>query len=327
MATSCESRRTRAYDEDLRWRMIYQVKCLNKSYHEVGENLNVDSATVCRIVALFGSVTKKKYEENLGIRKLTESDKLVCLEIVIDNPGLYLREIAEKLAEETGTEVDPSTICRFLHKSGFTRQKMIISAKQRNELLRCEYMLDMTVFKGHPEFFIFIDETGTDKRDMMRKYAYSLQGKPAAASKIMVRGQRVSAIVGMSCNGILDFHTNTGTTSGDKFYDFVLDALVPHLQPFNGSNSHSVVVLDNASIHHVPHVVSTLQSTGALVQFLPPYSPDLNPIELAFAKTKSLLKLYEQEWQNCDTEISVITALNMITKEDCKSWISHCGYE
>ena len=49
--------------------------------------------------------------------------------------------------------VDESTVCRFLHNSGFTRQKMKITAIQRSEVLRCEYILDMAMFKGHPEFF------------------------------------------------------------------------------------------------------------------------------------------------------------------------------
>lgn len=53
----------------------------------------------------------------------------------------------------------------------------------------------MSIYKGHPELFVFIDETGADRRDSMRKFAYSLKGKPAVASKLMIRGQRVSAIV------------------------------------------------------------------------------------------------------------------------------------
>ena len=65
----------------------------------------------------------------------------------------------------------------------------------------------------------------------------------------MVRGHRVSAIVSMSSSGIVDFHTTTSSVNADKFKHFVEDALVPHLQPFNGINAHSVVVLDNASIH------------------------------------------------------------------------------
>ena len=295
----------------------------------VGENLNIDSSTVSRTIALFdstGNVTKRKYPANIGTTKLTEIEKVIVLKTVIDTPGVYLAEIRDKLTNETGTVVDKSTICRFLHKSGFTRQKMIITAKQRSEYLRCEYLFDMSVYKGHPELFVFVDETGTDRRDSMRKYAYSLKGKPAVASKLLIRGQRVSAIVCMSCNGILDFHTGTGSTCANDFHHFVQDALLPHLQPFDGVNAHGVVVLDNASIHHVSNVISALQSTGALVQFLPPYSPDLNPIEMAFSKLKSVLKANESQWQHFDIETSVIAALNTITKEDCQGWISHCGY-
>ena len=59
---------------------------------------------------------------------------------------------------------------------------------------------------------------------------------------------------------------------------------MPILQPFNGSNARSVVVMDNASIHHVDRVVRSIQNTGALIRFLPPYSPDYNPLEESFPR-------------------------------------------
>ena len=70
---------------------------------------------------------------------------------------------------------------------------------------------------------------------------------------------------------------------GDEFMYFLQHILVPH-QPFDGVNPHSVVVMDNASIHNVDRAVQLIESTGVLVQFLPPYSPDLNPIEEAFSQ-------------------------------------------
>ena len=189
--------------------------------------------------------------------------------------------------------------------------------------LRCQYLLDVSIYQSHPEF---IDETGTDRRDSMRKFGYSLRGKPAISSKLMVRGQRVSAIVGMSCQGIIDFHTTKGTTNGEKFLCYIQDALIPHLQLFNGINAHSVIVLDNASVHHVPAVADALQEAGVIVQYLPPYSPDLNPIELAFSKVKSILKANESEWGDLEVKICLIAALNTITARECQEWISHCGY-
>ena len=69
-----------------------------------------------------------------------------------------------------------------------------------------------------------------------------------------------------------------------NFAIFVQRCLVSILQPFNGMNDRSVVVMDNVSIHHVDRVVATIQQTGALLRFLPPYNPDLNSIEEVLVK-------------------------------------------
>ena len=195
MVTSCEPKRTKAYSEDIRWRMVYQLKLLGKTYSEIASNLNVDASTVYRIISLFdttGDVRPKQYPSNTGTVRLTDIDKFIILVLVVDKPGIYLREIQQQLAQDAGTEVDTSTICRFLHSSGFTRQKLVITAKQRSDELRAEYMSDMTVYLGHPEFLVFVDETGTDRRDYMRRFGYSMRGKPARTQKLLWRGERNS---------------------------------------------------------------------------------------------------------------------------------------
>ena len=98
--------------------------------------------------------------------------------------------------------------------------------------------------------FVFVDETGADQRDRLRKYGYSVRGKPAIKRSLFGRGERVSAISCTSIDGILDVKTHKETSNGDIFYDFVQTHLIPHFLPFNGINPHSVVVLDNCSIHH-----------------------------------------------------------------------------
>ena len=90
----------------------------------------------------------------------------------------------------------------------------------------------------------------------------------------------------MSMKGILDVKVVTGTSNGDTFYDFMHSHLLPQLLPFDGRNPHSVVVLDNCSIHHISEVRQVLEKVGVLVHYLPPYSPDYNPIEEAFSKVK-----------------------------------------
>ena len=136
----------------------------------------------------------------------------------------------------------------------------------------------------------------------------------------------MSSIAAMSMKGVLDCYSTVGTVNNDKFKHFVETGLTPYLKPFNGVNAESIVVLDNASIHHVDGVIDAIQQTGALVQFLPPYSPDLNAIESLFCKLKSVLKANEQVWEAFDIETTLIAAFNTITPEDCQGWIRHCGY-
>ena len=73
--------------------------------------------------------------------------------------------------------------------------------------------------------------------------------------RLLVRGKRYSAIPVMSLDGIHDVYVTEGTVNGEKFADFVQNCLLPVLKPFNYLNSHSVVIMDNASIHHVQDVV------------------------------------------------------------------------
>ncbi len=93
----------------------------------------------------------------------------------------------------------------------------------------------------------------------------------------------------MSMTGILDVYIYEAGVNGDVFIDFIRRTVLPLLMPFNGLNAHSVVILDNASIHHVAIVQDIINSVGALVKFLPPYSPDLMPLEEVFAETKQKL--------------------------------------
>ena len=115
--------------------------------------------------------------------------------------------------------------------------------------------------------------------------------------KLSIRGKRFSSIAIMSERGMEDVDIYEGTVNGDIFCEFVTRCLVPILLPFNGTNSRSVIVMDNASIHHIEDVVRTIHATGAILRFLPPYSPDYNPLEESFAKVKAFLKANQIAYQ------------------------------
>lgn len=84
--------------------------------------------------------------------------------------------------------------------------------------------------------------------------------------------------------------------------------------------------MDNCAIHHVEEIASMIEDVGSLVQYLPPYSPDLNPIESAFSKVK--LELQQSELENDDTtdiETLLLQTFTSITPENCKNWVYETG--
>ena len=306
--------------------MVWQREVMGLKLEDVAKNLGVDTSTVSRIMKLFretGLVTKQPYPEGRAFHKLTDVIKLYILQLVLDNPGIYLRELQAQVSQVTGLEISLGTLCNFLHQQNFTRQKMKLRATQIDEALRAQFSADVSLYKA--EMLVFLDETGTDRRDVLRHKGYSLRGKPAVAHKLLVRGERISVIAFMSPQGILDSVPVKGGVNADKFYHAVQRSLLPHLMPFNGTNPHSVLILDNCYIHHVEEVVKMVQELGVIVHFLPPYSPDFNPIEMDFSKAKTLLKSLEAEMQTDDIETLILGAFSQISDQDCCAWMEECG--
>ena len=141
-------------------------------------------------------------------------------------------------------------------------------------------------------FLVWVDETGSDNSDQIRKFGYALRGLPPLYHRFLVRGTRISSIVAMGCEGVLTFNMVTGTTNGETFFDFIRGSIIPSMQPFPAPCS--ILVMDNCSIHHIQEVRDILDLAGILLLYLPPYSPDLNPAEEMFSYVKYYLKDHDE---------------------------------
>lgn len=121
-------------------------------------------------------------------------------------------------------------------------------------------------------------------------------------------------VEGMCCSTVVD-----GAINGDIFEAFVAQVLVPQLRPGD------VVIMDNLSSHKRARTEQLIQNAGAMLLFLPPYSPDLNPIEMIFAKIKQLLRSLA-----CRTREVLWSAmqsiLDQVTPTDAANCYRHCGY-
>lgn len=308
---------------------MYQCYGLKLTYRQIAKNLNVDVSTVCRVINRYeetGDVGKKRHPQGHDhhLKRLTPTDEFLILELVAEKPGIYLRELQAEVYKNTGTQISVSSICTFLHKNGFTHRKLSRVSGQRCEFLRSQFMEDLSIFSI--DMFVFVDESGSDNRDTLRKYGYSLRGQPAKALSLFPRGKHLSVIAAMCCDGVIGCQIHEGGVNSEAFQAFLDMELASKLLPFNGTNPRSVVVMDNASIHHSDQLVSSLEDLGVLVYFLPPYSPDLNPIEELFSKVKSVMKANEYVLEDYDLETSILCGFISVTSDDCVNWINHSGY-
>lgn len=127
-------------------------------------------------------------------------------------------------------------------------------------------------------------------------------------------------VAGLSSTGMIAPMTLDGPINGDWFEAYVHQVLVPELRPGN------VVIMDNLSSHKRPAVRELIEAAGATMMFLPPYSPDFNPIEMAFAKLKALLrKAAERTIEGLWSRIGNL--VDVFTPQECANYFAKCGYD
>lgn len=165
---------------------------------------------------------------------------------------------------------------------------------------------------------VFIDESGA-KTNMTRLYGRAKQGQRAFDNAPSGHWNTTTMISSMRLDGSTACMVVDGATNKDIFQAYVEHILLSTLK------TGDIVVMDNLSAHKNQKVRDLIESVGAQLWFLPPYSPDLNPIEKMWSKIKSILRTIKAR-----TEESLINAvakaLDKVTANDVKGWFQSCGY-
>jgi len=165
---------------------------------------------------------------------------------------------------------------------------------------------------------VFLDEFGAST-EMARTRARGPRGERVVCKRPAGHWKVVSTIAAMTTKGMLGASSFEGATDTETFLVFLREELVPLLRPGQ------VLVLDNLSVHKSPKVDALVESAGAKVVRLPPYSPDYNPIEMAISKIKALLRK-EAKREVKTLADAIDAALKAVTGEDAASFVRHCGY-
>ena len=326
---SAEPSRRIPYSVDIRWRVVWQRIAMNLTFQQISTRLNIDPSTAYRVYNLFKITGDVQPKLQKGViwpeaRKLNNSLELFIVGLIIEQPGSYLSEVCEAVLQISGVSVSEATICRIFKRYGFTRKKMQSVALQRSAQLRGAFMAQAILYRR--EMFVWVDEMGSDNRNTMRKFGYAIKGQTPQCHRFLVRGKRISVIAAISTGGLVAAEYFHGTVNSDTFYDFARGSLIPQMNSFDGSSPNSIIIMDNCKIHHVADVIELFRSVGILVLFLPPYSPDFNPIEETFSYVKYYLK-NEHLLQTIPDPLPLIKhAFKSITAEHCNSWINDCGY-
>ncbi len=166
---------------------------------------------------------------------------------------------------------------------------------------------------------VFLDETGSHIA-MTRTHARAPLGERAVGRVPRNRGAVTTIIGAIAARGLTALMTVEGGTSGAVFLRFVREHLGPSLR------AGDVVVMDNLGAHHATGVRQAIEARGASVLYMPPYSPDLNPIELCWSKFKDVLRTFGARTR-LELRHTVASAAEFITRRDARGWFRHCGYQ
>lgn len=166
--------------------------------------------------------------------------------------------------------------------------------------------------------FVFVDEMGINI-DLARTYGRAAPGERVVDTKPSTRGENLSVIGALGVDAVRAAMSVPGAVDGDACLVFTKDVLAPCLHPGN------IVFMDNVPTHKMPAITAAITAVGARVKFLPPYSPDLSPIENCWSKVKTFLRRVAARTRK-DLDAALSQALATITRDDIAGWFAHCGY-
>lgn len=198
------------------------------------------------------------------------------------------------------------------------KKTLIASEQDRPDVVEQRTGWRATQQELDPARIVFIDETWA-KTNMTRTYGRSPLGTRLVEKTPCGRWETTTFLGALRIEGFVAPLTVAGPINGPTFLAWIRQQLASTLKPGD------IVVMDNLSSHKVAGVKEAIEAAGAELRYLPPYSPDLNPIELAFSKLKKLLRdgaarTADKLWELCGR------VLDEFKEPECRNYFQHCGY-
>ena len=172
--------------------------------------------------------------------------------------------------------------------------------------------------KTDPANLVFLDESSVNT-DMVRRYGRAISNNRAVDHAPVNTPSATTILSSIRLNGNRAYTYYQGGTTGDRFVDYLKRILLPTLKIGD------IVIMDNMRSHHVQEVASTFEGTGIHFCYLPPYSPDLNPIEMLWSKIKSALRSWRVRSSDA-LQTAIDRAFLAVSSSDCANWFISDNY-
>jgi transposase len=192
-----------------------------------------------------------------------------------------------------------------------------LAATERSDSARREWRAALA--DRDPSRFVFLDESSTNVC-LTPAYAWAPRSQRAHGTAPRNHGQNTTLVAALTPTGLQAPMTLLGAMDSDAFAAYVREFLLPTLTPG------TIVILDNLSVHKRADIRALVDAAGCQLVFLPPYSPDFNPIELVFSKLKTRLRRLAARTQVA-LEEAIAEALTTISAHDAIHDFAHCGYQ
>lgn len=307
---------------DLRKKIVDTYLKEKTSIRKVAEQFSVSFSTVWLLLQQYrktGNVNPKPHGGGQPA-KLDVVDSLVIADILRQQPDLTIAEVRDRLVELTDKPVSVSTVRLAMHRLGLTHKKKTLYAEERrNEKVqqaRAEFeeaQPAVPVNKVH-----VVDEAGVNL-GMVRDHGWAPCGQRAIGEQPFNPGPNISLIGSLKTSGMTACLMIEGPVDGEVFKAFITQMLVPKLQ------AGDIVFMDNVRFHQVAGVREAIEGCGAVLCYLPPYSPDYSPIELCWSKLKGHLRSVGARTMDALQE-AIKSGLEKITEIDIVGWFKHCGF-
>ena len=259
-------------------------------------------------------------------RRLGKKASQYMIELLRMNPDLYISEICDELSSVFRANYSKSRVCRALKDHHYSYKVLERVAKNRDAQERHNWRETLVNSRGH-ENFVFIDESHFRNDTVRRTRGRSLRGTPARAVACLGKYQALSLIAACTCKGMLidACKSYEGGVNHDVLIEWATFYLLPNMPPG------SILVMDNASIHHDTVFKELLEAAILDPQcgivdylYLPPYSPDYNPIERCFAQIKAYMRRH-QNLAVWNVEKFVRESLLIVKEENIRNYYRSAG--